>query len=298
MCRPRAAVCDVVDVEEGNSSFPATLSAITRPLAGYGLGDQTASCSYTDAGGLTASASVTYAIVDTTDPAIIFLSRTTANANGWNNGDVTVTWTCSDAGSGPVEATVTETLSTEGAGQSATGTCEDHAGNSASDTQTGINIDKTAPTASASASPDANANGWNNGDVTVSFNGSDGLSGIDFCSADVVLSAEGAGQSASGTCTDKAGNVSDEATASGINIDKTNPTIIWNGGPVDGASYYFGSVPAAPTCAASDGLSGPDGCAVSGYEAQVGVHTLKAEALDKAGNKARRHVPTLCWHGR
>lgn len=43
--------------------------------------------------------------------------------------------------------------------------------------------------------------------MTVSFSGSDDLSGIASCDPDVVLSSEGAGQSASGTCTDLASNV-------------------------------------------------------------------------------------------
>ena len=236
-----AGTCEATDAEDGNSSFAATLSAVTGPLAAYGLGEQTASCSYTDAGALTASASVTYGIVDTTAPVSTFVDRTPANGNGWNNGDVTVTWTCSDSGSGVVAATVSQTVSAEGEDQSATGTCEDYAGNTASDTQSGINIDLTAPVASASASPAAAANGWNDTDVTVSFSGTDSLSGIASCSADVVLSNEGAGQSASGTCTDKAGNVSAAATASGINIDKTPASLASS--PSDGGSYYFGFVP-------------------------------------------------------
>ena len=206
-----AATCNVTDAEDGNSSFAATLSEITGSLAAYGLGEQTASCSYTDAGGLTASASVTYNIVDTKVPVITFSSRTLANGNGWNNSAVTVTWSCTDSGSGVVEASISKTVSTEGAEQLATGTCTDHAGNTASDTQTGISIDMTKPTASASASPEANANGWNNTDVTVTFTGEDSLSKIDFCSDPVVLSSDGANQSASGTCTDKADNISDEA---------------------------------------------------------------------------------------
>ena len=92
-----AAQCEVTDAEDGDSSFPATLSAISGPLAAYGLGELTASCSYTDAGGLTAVDSVTYSIVDTTDPTITFVSRTpAANAQGWNKTDVTVAWSCSD----------------------------------------------------------------------------------------------------------------------------------------------------------------------------------------------------------
>lgn len=303
--------------------------------------------------------------IDTVAPVIALVSRTAANGNGWNNTDVALEWSCTDAGgSGVVNATISKTVTAEGAGQTATATCEDLAGNTSSDTQTDINIDKTAPTASASRAPLANAFGWNNTDVTVSFDGTDGLSGIDSCSADVVLSGEGAGQSASGTCTDNAGNVSAEATASGINIDKTAPTASataspaangngWNntdvtvsfsgsdglsgvascaaavvlssegagqsasgtctdkagnvssaatatvsidktapsvslvGGPANGGTYYFGFVPAEPTCSASDSLSGLDGsCSVSGYSNAVGTHTVSASATDKAGNSA------------
>jgi hypothetical protein len=110
---------------------------------------------------------------------------------------------------------------------------------------------------------------------------------MDSCSPAATLSAEGPGQSASGTCTDLAGNVSDPATASAINIDKTNPSVALVGGPANGGSYYFGFVPAAPTCSASDGLSGLDGtCSLSGYDASVGTHTVTASAVDKAGNLA------------
>jgi hypothetical protein len=65
-----AAGCSVEDAEDGNSTFAATLSSITGPLSSYGLGSQTASCTYTDAGGLSDSDSFTYDIVDTTPPAL------------------------------------------------------------------------------------------------------------------------------------------------------------------------------------------------------------------------------------
>jgi len=215
------AGCSVTDTEDGNSTFAATLSAITGPLATYGVGSQTASCSYTDEGGLTDSASASYTIVDTTDPVITFVSRTAANGNGWNNGDVTVNWSCSDSpGSGVVSALISRTVTTEGASQSSTGTCYDNAGNTASDTQTGINI------------------------------------------------------------------------------DKTDPSVSLVGGPANDGSYYFGSVPAAPSCSASDDLSGLNGaCAVSGYSGAVGSHTVTATATDKAGNSATdsRTYTVLAW---
>jgi hypothetical protein len=260
--------------------------------------DQTATGTCTDLAGNTASETQTGINIDETDPIATFVSRTPSNGNGWNNADVTVNWSCSDSGSGVVMAGISQPVSTEGENQSATGTCEDLAGNSASDTRHGISIDKSDPTASASASPEPNANGWNKTNVTVSFDGSDSLSGKDFCDADIVLSSEGAGQSASGTCTDKAGNVSDPATASGINIDKTAPNVSLVGGPQDGQSYYFGFVPAVPTCSANDLLSGLDGsCSVVGYGTTVGAQTVKAVADDKAGNQgsAGASYTVLAW---
>ena len=64
------ARCNVTDKEDGNSSFDASLSAITGARAAEGLGSQTASCNYDDAGGLNAKASATYSIVDTSKPLV------------------------------------------------------------------------------------------------------------------------------------------------------------------------------------------------------------------------------------
>jgi hypothetical protein len=279
-----AAGCSVTDTEDGTSTFAASLSSITGPLAAYGLGSRTATCTYTDGGGLSGTASATYSIADTTNPGISFVSRTpAANANGWNKATVTVEWSCTDGGSGVVSASVTSAVSTEGASQSATGTCTDHAGNTASNTQTGINIDKTAPTASASASPAANTNGWNNTNVTVSFSGSDGLSGIDFCTADAVLSSEGSGQSASGTCTDKAGNVSASATASGINIDKTAPTITqYDYSPAaNGAGWHKSNI--TVRFKASDGLSGLNAACETAFP-DVSGERIQSKQITTEGN--------------
>ncbi len=72
---------------------------------------------------------------------------------------------------------------------------------------------------------------------------------------------------------------------SGIAVDLTAPgPIVFVGGLVAGASYDFGSLPAAPTCTAADGASGLASCAVSGYSALVGSWTLSALASDAAGN--------------
>jgi hypothetical protein len=297
-----AATCQVTDAEDGNSSFAATLSAITGPYASDGIGQQTANCSYTDGGGLTAAASETYLIVDPSAPDIAYvLSPASPDGDyGWYKSNVTLTWTVTENESpnslietGCVDQTITLDQAETTYSCSATS-----AGGSADQVDVSIKRDATAPTTSVNVSPAANGNGWNNTDVTVTFSGNDSLSGVEFCTTPATLSSEGAGQSASGTCADKAGNVSAPATASGINIDKTVPTVSLVGGPADGGTYYFGSVPAAPTCNASDALSGLDGsCSVSGYSAAVGTHTMTAIATDKAGNSnsASATYNVLAW---
>ena len=68
-------------------------------------------------------------------------------------------------------------------------------------------------------------------------------------------------------------------------VDKTAPNVALVGGPTDGGSYYLGAVPVAPTCSASDALSGLAAvCTVSGYSTEVGPHTVLATATDNAGN--------------
>ncbi|MCX6732564.1 MAG: hypothetical protein NTV98_03420, partial [Candidatus Roizmanbacteria bacterium] len=112
---------------------------------------QTITCKATSEGGTTTQ-SVTIK-KDSTIPTITYVNRTPPNSSGWNSSDVVVNWNCSDVLSGPVSSTVTQTVSMEGTGLSSIGTCTDMAGNSASNTQTGINIDKSAPITPSLISP-------------------------------------------------------------------------------------------------------------------------------------------------
>lgn len=91
--------------------------------------------------------------------------------------------------------------------------------------KTTIKIDKTASVIEAATTPPATAFGWHNSNVTVHFNASDALSGIDTVSPDAVISSEGANQSVTGIVTDKAGNTA-SVTVDGINLDKTPPVTI------------------------------------------------------------------------
>jgi hypothetical protein len=167
--------------------------------------------------------------IDKTAPVIEFESRTPANDEGWINEDVTVTWTCQDTLSGPVTGIVIQTVTAEGASQFSTGTCDDLAGNSASDTQTGISLDKTAPTIALVSRTPANGAGWNKADVVVEWSCSDTLSGPVDSAVSGTVSSEGQSQSSTGTCEDLAGNTASD-TQTGINIDRTAPDAD-HGGP-------------------------------------------------------------------
>ena len=357
-----SATCLVTDAEDGNSSFQATLSAVSGPYASDGIGSQTASCSYTDADGATAEASETYAIGDPSAPGIAYvLTPPSPNgSNGWYTSDVSLAWNVSEPQSpnsllktdcvdqsitvdqpetaygcsatsaggsaGPesvsikrdaTEPTISgsrspsatgygwnnsdvsvtfacdegQTFSLEGAGLSAPGTATDNAGNSASAAVGDINIDKTKPTISGEPSPAANGAGWNNEDVTVSFDCEDAVSGIASCEPGHLLSSNAAGQSASGTATDKAGN-SETATVGGINIDKVEPSIVGSIAPAspDGGNGWYVTAPTV-SFACDDALSGLASCTdpVTLGESAAG-QTVNGAALDVADNGASASV--------
>jgi alpha-tubulin suppressor-like RCC1 family protein len=192
--------------------------------------NQSVFATFTDVAGNRVTATVDGINIDTAPPTLVFDTPNPApNAAGWNNSDVGIGFTVRDDLSGVVSTSVASPLmlTTEGANVSGDVVVTDAAGNSTTVKSPAVKIDKTLPVAKASVSPAPNANGWNNTNVTVSFSGTDALSGIAACT-NVVLTTDGANQTASGTCTDNAGNVSLPATASGINIDSMPPTLVFD----------------------------------------------------------------------
>ena len=210
----------------------------------------------------------------------------TAGANGWFTSDVTVKTTGTDDISGPVSCSPDQTLTSETAGTAVNGSCTDQAGLSTDASPISVKIDKTAPAATLTPSGTAGANGWFTSDVTVKTSGTDDISGPVVCSPDQTLTSETAGTAVDGSCTDQAG-LSTDASPISVKIDKTAPTVSLAGGPTNNGVYYFGFVPAAPTCTPSDALSGLDGsCSVSGYSTAIGSQSVTATAKDLAGNVA------------
>lgn len=223
--------------------------------------------------------------IDKTPPTISGAPTTQANAYEWYNADVTVHFSANDALSGLDTITTDQILTTEGADQSVTGTATDKAGNTASYTVTGINIDKTPPTITGAPTTPSNGYNWYNTSVIVHFTVSDLLSGADIITSDQTLSTEGAAQSVTGVAVDKAGNIA-FFTVSGINIDKTPPSIYGaTTTPPNRYGWFNASVIVKFT--AVDTLSGIADLTPEHVLATEGVgQSVTGSATDKAGNTA------------
>jgi len=150
-----------------------------------------------------------------------------------------------------------------------------------------VKRDTTAPTAEATPDRESKVNGWYDSPVTVVFTGTDATSGVFSC-ADPIVLEEGLAQSATGSCVDNAGNVSDPASVNGVNIDMTDPLVGFNGL----ASSYLLSDPVKVDCTASDALSGVEslhcsGAVGYGYQFDhTASNSISTAATDYAGNTA------------
>ena len=154
-------------------------------------------------------------------------------------------------------------------------------------------MDTVAPTITGAATPVANANGWNNTNVTVSYTVNDALSGVDDANpltdyADDVLAGEGANQSTTGTVYDLAGN-SASVTVTDINIDKTDPVITITS-PENNTTYDTAQkllYTTADNLDADPDMTGP----ASGTNYNIAAtHNVSLTATDLAGNSSSRSL--------
>ncbi len=253
-----------------------------------------ASVIVTDLAGNSATFTSPAVKIDKTPPTITGNRSPAANANGWNNSNVTVSFNCSDLLSGlaigrPPTPTV---LASEAAGQSVTGACADAAGNSASATVGNIKIDKTPPILTVTSNPPPNINGWNNSNVTVSFAAVDALSGVGVVSAPLTVTTEGARQRVIGSATDLAGNFTSGSVS--VSLDKTPPEVFNQFDPATKDIVLFGRDslsgvapgPIQPVSVVSLGRSRDDdgddiGCP-DGNDVRQELRTYRV--LDRAGN--------------
>ena len=220
-------------------------------------GEQTYTCSATSSGGGPVTDSVTIKR-DATDPTINHTLSPAANGAGWNNTDVLVDYSCSDATSEVASCGPDETLA-EGANQSSTGNATDNAGNTASDTVSNIDIDKTNPNVNC-GSADGN---WHASDVSIACTASDVLSGLAASGdANFNLTTSVATGTETSTASTNSRNVLDNADNSttagpitGIKVDKKAPT--FDACPTAGP-FTQGSGLHSVSINANDGGSGMD----------------------------------------
>ncbi len=288
------ARCNVTDKEDGNSSLDASLSAITGTRAAEGLGSQTASCNYDDAGGLNAKASASYDIVDTRSPLVTVgapaateataaLTAVTFAASAYDAVDGTRPVTCKTAGgtvyasggSFPVGTTTLTCSATDKAGNTGT-----------SDPFDVVVTDTTKP----EVTTPANIVVGNNA-ATVTYENATATDLVDGTLAASCAPASGttfALGTTTVTCsaTDKAGNKGTDTFTVEVQ-DVTKPIVTV---PADITAEATGSTGATVTyigVTANDDVDGPlaASCSkASGTVFPLGDTKVTCSATDKAGN--------------
>ena len=301
-----AASCNIIDAEDGNSTVAATLSGITGPYAADGIGQQTASCSYTDGGGLTASGSATYSIVDPSGPQISYtLNPGTPNGlSEWFTVPLILSWTVTDSES-PASLT---TLGCEDQAISADQvkiayTCSaTSAGGSTSKDTVPVGLDATAPEVSYTGAEGPVGNdGWFRGPVTATFTGADATSGpaAQTASETTAAGAEGAAiEVRSPVFTDTAGNPSAlGAVIQRFKIDGTAPVVAYSEADREPNAKGWYNAPVTATFTGTDAVSGPAAATQTGTSAGEGASVVVGSPVfaDIAGNVSEAGTPSASY---
>lgn len=139
-----APSCEALDVLSGVNG--ACQVVVSEPVAVPGGAVYEATASASDVAGNEASTSVTFTVLTDVDaPEITAVADRAPNVNDWFAEPVTFSFVCVDAQSGVALCPGAVTFDVEGAGQSVSVIALDSAGNEATLTVAGINVDFTDP---------------------------------------------------------------------------------------------------------------------------------------------------------
>jgi hypothetical protein len=155
------------------------------------------------------------------DPQITLTIYATLGSNSWYVSNVTVNWTVTGAeNSTGCDA---KTLTADTAATTLTCTATSDGGNTVVSQSKTFHIDKTRPSVTAAAGRGPDANGWYNHALSVTFSGTDAMSGVAGCSTGSYAGPDNGNASVSGSCTDNAGNVGTAALP--LAYDATPPSV-------------------------------------------------------------------------
>jgi hypothetical protein len=300
-------------VADGLDALEATTVAVSSTLSfsadiGWtlpGNGTRTVAVQYRDAAGNWTDNFTASIVVDTTPPVVTGTLDPAANAAGWNNSDVTITWSASDPESGitsgPTPASSTATL--ELAGQDFTSQATNGAGLIGTGLVT-VNLDKTAPVIAAGV-PDGTAgnNGWWRSAVTVPFTATDSLSGF---APDGALSTNLASKSTSGDgkgltvtsdgVSDLADNAATAVSAGPYDVDSTAPVLSVTWPAVVHLTLNQSGATATANWSATDATSGFDGEGTLGTKGSASW-PLPTDLSHLGKNTMHLTVTTSDWAG-
>jgi hypothetical protein len=144
----------------------------------------------------------------------------TLGLNGWYTSNLTINW----AFDGPVESSTgceAVTISADTPGR--TFVCSATRDGFTTTVSKTFKVDKTAPGVSATLERPADANGWYNHPLTVSWTGIDATSQIESCASVRYAGPDNAAAIVSGLCRDRAGNSSGSSVT--FKYDTTPPTV-------------------------------------------------------------------------
>ncbi|HEY2938287.1 MAG TPA: hypothetical protein VGJ27_00595 [Gaiellaceae bacterium] len=246
----------------------------------------TRTCTATSDGGTTAVTTKTLK-VDADPPTGVSPGPSrSADSNGWYNHSLTIAWSGSDATSGIASCTSAGYSGPDSASVTRSGSCTDNAGNTSTLVSFGFKYDATAPGVAVAADRGPDANGWYNHPFSITWSGSDTMSGIAGCSSLGYSGPDTGGAAPNGSCTDKAGN-SSAPLAFPFKYDHTAPSLTPAPDRSPDANGWYnhaltitwgGSDPTAgiASCTAPVTYTGPDS----------GGASTSGSCTDKAGNTA------------
>lgn len=237
-------------------------------------------------GGESEPSNTVQVVVDTTAPTITATTSPPANADGWNNQPVTVTFDCSDSGgSGIATCTEPQTVSSDGE-TTVTGTAVDKAGNTAT-TSVNIKLDTVNPTITFTAASD----GWINTDLGVPYTCTNDDGTTSDYTAPIVTNPDGT-TTATGTCTDEAGNTTTQTIP--VQVDSTAPQVDYSlSQPTNDLGWSTSPVTVTFQCddpGTADAASGIASCSDPVTVTDEGTTTVTGKAVDRAGNVTEVHV--------